>query len=363
MNHKVTFQKFLESTLYLNLKKRKKIILFFLCCLSAILLVLLLFYSMMLPKDTASEAFEEFEVKSGSNAHELAKNMYNKGLIKSPLVFSFYAKIKGYDVKIKSGTYLVGPSMSIDEILQKMVSGNTLIKGEKITIPEGSTLDKISSLFQNHNLISKKDFLNAAKPEYYKEKYDFLKDFPPNATLEGFLFPDTYYLPKNKPAKYYLEILLKRFSDVYFGKGLYTYQKRLGLDTYEVITLASIIEAEAKVEGERPLISAVFHNRLKKGMALQSCATVEYALKEHKEFLSLEDIKVDSPYNTYKYSGLPFGPIGSPGVSSIEAALNPAAVDFLFFVARGDGTHIFSRTFDEHMKNKSLIQKPGNNVP
>ena len=128
------------------------------------------------------------------------------------------------------------------------------------------------------------------------------------------------------------------------------------LTPYQVVTLASIVEAEAKLERERPIIAGVFHNRLKIGMPLQSCATVAYALGEHKEELSLADLEVNSPYNTYKVSDLPPGPIGAPGLSSMLAVANPASVDYLYFVAKGDGSHIFSKTYSEHLKAQTIIE-------
>jgi UPF0755 protein len=352
MNYKIIWQRFIESAIYLYIKSHIKMLVSVLTILGIVFFALSWFHLMLYPKDKASEAFVEFDVKSGSPARELAQNMYKEGLIKNPMVFNLYAKINGYDVRIKSGTYLLSPSMSPGEILKKMISGDVLRKEQKITIPEGITLEKMAAIFQEHNILSKEEFLQAAKPVYFKDKYKFLEGLPPDATLEGFLFPDTYFLPEEKPAHYYIDILLKRFNEMYFGRGYDLQQEKIGLTIYQVVTLASIIEAEAKLAAERPVISSVFHNRLKKGMALQSCATVEYVLKEHKEFLTLKDLEVDSPYNTYKHSGLPPGPIGAPGISSIEAALNPADTDYLYFVSNGDGTHTFNKTYAEHLRNK-----------
>jgi len=356
VNYKTIWQRSIESNIYTYIKNCRKIII---CVLSVFVIAassLLWFQSMLYPKDKTSAVFMEFEVKNGSPAKELAQNMYEEGLIKNPFVFNLYAKMNGYDVKIKSGTYLLGSSMSPDEILKKMIKGDVLRREEKLTIPEGFTLEKIAAIFQDHNLLSKDEFLQAAKSKYFKAKYKCLEDLPPEASLEGFLFPDTYFLPRGKPAGYYIDILLNRFNEIYFEGGYDLLEAKSGLTTCQVITLASIIEAEAKVAGERPVISSVFHNRLEKGMALQSCATVEYVLKEHKEFLTLDDLEVDSPYNTYIYAGLPPGPIGAPGISSIEAALNPADTDFFYFVANGDGTHIFSKTYAEHLRNKDSVR-------
>ena len=148
--------------------------------------------------------------------------------------------------------------------------------------------------------------------------------------------------------------MLDRFENIYFGKvNPILKENKFEYTLYQIITLASIVEAESKLENERPVIAGVFYNRLKKGMPLQSCATIAYVLDEHKEILTLDDLEVDSLYNTYKNNGLPPGPIGSPGLSSIMAAVNPSKVDYLYFVAKGDGSHVFSKTYADHIKAKS----------
>ncbi len=313
---------------------------------------------MLSPKNVVSEAFVNFNVKSGTTTEQLAKKMHQEGLIKNPLAFKIYARLKGFDKKIKSGTYLLSPSMSPREILKKMIAGDAIRDDERVTIPEGSTLEKIADIFEKYRLVARDEFLKAAKADNYKAKFDFIREFPEGATLEGFLFPDTYFFPKGKPAGFYVEKMLKRFEEVYYKQnGFNKKQKKSGFNTYQIITIASIVEAEAKLDQEKPVIAAVFYNRLEKGLPLQSCATVEYALKEHKEVLTLEDLQVDSLYNTYKYTGLPPGPIGSPGATAIAAAVNPADADYLYFVANGDGTHTFSRTYTEHLNAKNRIQR------
>lgn len=351
------WKNFVDGKLYLYIKRCKKTIVFCISIFIAGTFLWLWFQMMLKPIDYTSNAIIEFEVKKGVPARKLAQNMYEIGLIKNPTIFSLYAKLKGYDIRIKSGRYLLGPSMSSDEILNKLIKGEVLRREQKITIPEGYTLEKIAAIFQEHNLLSKDEFLKEAKAINFKNKYKFLEALPEDATLEGFLFPDTYFFSYGESPEYYIDVLLKRFSEVYFGRGYDLLQEKYGFTTLQVVTLASIIEAEAKLGNEKALISSVFHNRLKKKMALQSCATIEYALKEHKTFLNLKDLEIDSPYNTYKYSGLPPGPIGAPGVSSIEAALNPADSDYMYFVSKGDGSHIFSKTYAEHLKNKRNLER------
>ena len=358
MNIKYLHHRLIESSAIKYLRDGKKIVSIVIILLTIVSgITLLWFNSMFYPKNAASKDIIEFEVTRGSTANELAAKMQDLGIIKNQYVFRLNAKFKGKDDKIKTGKYHLSPSMSPEKILDKLVKGGSINEDIKVTIPEGSTLKTIAAIFSEKGLISEEDFFSSMQIDKFKEKYSFLKDFPPNATLEGFLFPDTYFLPPGKNPEFYIDILLKRFEDIYFKQvDSAVKQNKIELSLYQVVTLASIVEAEAKVDSERPIISAVFHNRLKKGMPLQSCATVAYALGEHKEELSLDDLEVDSPYNTYKVNHLPPGPIGAPGLSSMLAVANPAEVDYLYFVAKGDGTHIFSKTYSEHRKAQSIIE-------
>ncbi|WP_066351849.1 endolytic transglycosylase MltG [Fervidicola ferrireducens] len=292
-----------------------------------------------------------FEITRGMTAKTIGESLKKEGLIKNSLIFLIYTKINRLDTKFKSGCYRLNYAMSLPEMVDKFVKGEVALK--KVTIPEGLTLEKIAEVFESNGLAAKEEFLRLAVPSLFEDKYPFLKTLPAGATLEGFLFPDTYYLPEDSPVSLYIDAMIKRFYDVYYRNGEFLEkEKKLGLNTYQVITLASIVEREAKLNSEKPVIAAVFLNRLKKGMPLQSCATVEYVLKEHKEVLTLEDLKIESPYNTYINSGLPPGPISSPGMESIKAVLNPADVDYLYFVANKDGSHTFSKTYEEHLKAK-----------
>lgn len=319
---------------------------------------ILWFNSMLKPVDISNKNYIRYEVKNGSSARQVANEMKEKGLIKNALVFNWYSKYKKYDIKLKSGIYLLSPSMSSEEILKKIAEGKSEIQDKKVTIPEGVRLEQIAQILEENGIVTADTFLKEASVGKFQHKYEFLKEIPAEKSLEGFLFPDTYYLQPGKAPETYIDIFLKRFVQIYFEKNnLHERQKLIGMSTYDVVTLASIIEWEAKLDKERPIVSGVFHNRLNIGMPLQSCATVEYALNEHKEVLTLDDLEVDSPYNTYKHLGLPPGPIGSPGLSSLKAAVNPADVDFLYFVAKGDGTHLFAKTLEEHNINKNIVRK------
>lgn len=343
---------------YFSIKDGKKIIYIFLLLMTFASIMLIWFNIMLSPPNAANEAFVQFEVSSGITAKQLAVQMKDKGIIKDPLAFRLYAKLNGLDVKIKSGNYLLSPSMTLKQILDKLVTGETINNDIKITIPEGSNLETIASIFQKRGLVSKDDFIGSANVNKFKIKYSFLEEFPEDTSLEGFLFPDTYFLPKGKKPEFYIDVLLNMFEKTYFSK-VDKLLKENGIEytPYQIVTIASIIEAEAKLDSERPIIAGVFYNRLRIGKPLESCATIAYIIDEHKEILTFEDLEVDSPYNTYKNIGLPPGPIGSAGLSSLMAAANPAEVDYLYFVAKGDGSHVFSKTYAEHSEAQNSIQK------
>ncbi len=358
MNIKYLYHRFNEGSVFKYIKDRKKTTLIIFILITVTVLTVMWFRSMLRPKNAANETFIEFEVSSGITANQLAVKMQEQGIIKNQFVFRLYAKINGRDVKIKSGKYNLSPSMTPEKILDKLVKGESINDDIKVTIPEGSTLNMIAAILSEKGLIFKEDFFNSLEIERFKEKYFFLNGFPPDASFEGFLFPDTYFLPPGKNADFYIDVLLKRFEDVYYNKvDKILKENKIEHTPYQIVTLASIIEAEAKLESERPIIAGVFYNRLKNGMPLQSCATIEFVLDEHKEVLSLNDLEINSPYNTYKNSGLPPGPIGAPGLSSMLAAANPAKVDYLYFVAKGDGAHVFSKTYSEHINAQNKIQK------
>ncbi|MGB9976369.1 endolytic transglycosylase MltG [Thermovenabulum sp.] len=331
-------------------KKKIVIITFFFTMLLFAVSYLFINYNL---KPVSDEKIQvAFEVEEGQNAKQIAEILKEKNLIKNSLVFYLYAKWKGYDTRIKAGEYILSPSMTSQVILLKLVKGETFL--EKVTIPEGSTINEIARIFEEKRLVKKEEFLKEAISKNYKEKFDFLKPIPDNAPVEGFLYPDTYFFPKNRPATYYIEKLIKRFQEVYYGiPEVKILEEKLNMNTLEVVTLASIIEEEAKIDREKPVISAVFHNRLSKNIPLQSCATIEYILDEHKEKLTIEDLKKDSPYNTYLYKGLPPGPISSPGYKAIIAALKPEKNDYLYFVSNGDGSHTFTSNYQEHLKAKN----------
>ncbi|NPV42475.1 MAG: endolytic transglycosylase MltG [Firmicutes bacterium] len=305
-------------------------------------------FDLLQPLDYNGQTKEKIiEILPGKNTSQIARLLKHEKLIKNEKVLIIYAKIKGLDSKLKAGKYILHPAMSIPEIVKDLSEGNVLNESIRFTIPEGLELKEIAQLLEKKGLVDSKYFIEIAKVENFP--FDFLKGLPGDTTLEGYLFPDTYEVNKDIGEKGIIKIMLKRFENI-FNADFVSRARELRLSVHEVITLASIIEREAKVDDERPLISSVFHNRLKIGKLLQSCATVQYALGERKETLLFKDLEIDSPYNTYKVPGLPPGPISNPGKASIKAALFPAETDYLYFVSNGDGTHTFSRTYGEHLR-------------
>lgn len=292
-------------------------------------------------------------IPNGSSTSKIASILKKNGLIKNEIVFKLVAKQNHVDGSFKAGIYKLNKTMNINKIVDKLVSGDVFIETVRFTIPEGFELRQIIDRLVNNEELN----IDREKFVYLIENGDFdfvfLKDIPKGKNrLEGYLFPDTYEVVKDITEEELIYKMLKRFDEV-FKKEYYNRAEELNMSIQDVIILASIIEREAKLDDERPIISSVFHNRLKKDMLLQSCATVQYVLGERKEKLTYKDLEIDSPYNTYKNLGLPPKPIASPGKASIEAALYPEDTEFLYFVAKRDGSHVFSKSYSEHLKAKN----------
>lgn len=287
-------------------------------------------------------------VPPGASFRWVALQLEEKGIIRDAGKFSLLARIKGVIREIKAGEYEFSTSMPPGEVLDKLTEGR--IKEYTITIPEGYNLRQIGALLASRHLVEKEEFLRLA----YDRK--FIKSLGiEGPSLEGYLFPDTYRFDKLMGAAGIIRKMVNNFKRVY--KEIEEEAERKGLSMREVVTLASIIEKEAKLDVEKPLISAVFHNRLKKGLKLQSDPTVIYGLRSFNGDLKREDLLKPTPYNTYVIRGLPPGPISNPGKASLIAAVRPAPVDYLYFVSRNDGSHYFSNTLMEHNRAVMVYQK------
>jgi len=330
----------------------KKILLILaLAAASGVVIAALAFNALTGPYDKGSKEYEIVDIPQGAYIGKAAGILHENKLIRSELLFRIVAKLEG-DPGIKAGRYKIFRSYSNSEILSMLEEGKVYNDSTAVTIPEGFESYKIAERLEKLGLANEARFMElVGKPEAFESKVDFIKG-ESLSSLEGYLFPDTYFFKKGTSEEEIIETMLKRFEQVY-GQSYKKRQLELGKSLNDVITMASIVEREAKMDSERDMVSAVFYNRLKIGQRLQSCATVQYILKERKQKLSDADLLIESPYNTYKYAGLPPGPIASPGKKSIEAALYPANVDYLYFVAKKDGSHTFSRTYDEHLKAKA----------
>lgn len=320
-----------------------------------LLAVLLVFLTagcaLVAPVDAVDPASTEtvlVEIPQGSGLGTVAELLKGRGLIRSELGFKSQAKAMKAEADLKAGTYELSKAMSAEEIIDKLVAGAVYVERVKVVIPEGYELKQIVQRLEEAGLIEPEAFQEAMETGGYD--YRIVSELPEGpGRMEGFLFPATYQIPKGASEQEIVTMLLGAF-DRQFKSEWYDRAKELDMTVLEVVTLASIVEREAKLDSERPLIAGVFHNRLKIGKQLESCATVQYALGERKTRLYFKDLEVKSPYNTYKHTGLPPGPIASPGTRSIEAVLYPEASDYLFFrtSAKGDGSHDFSKTFQEH---------------
>lgn len=295
------------------------------------------------------------EIPRGASSKDIARLLAEKRLIKSPLAFHLYLHYRGLDKSLQAGEYYLSPSLSPLEIAGALAAGRVALY--RVTIPEGFTLKQIAARLAEAGLVDEERFWAAAANAPFE--YEFLKDGPQGSQrLEGFLFPDTYYFPKGMGEEQIIAAMLRRFREA-FTPAMEARAKELGLSVRQVVTLASLVEREAKLDSERPLIAAVFYNRLRRGLKLESCATIQYLLDKPKPVLLEEDLKIPSPYNTYLNPGLPPGPIASPGLASLKAALYPAPVPYLYFVANPDGSHTFSRTLAEHLQASRAARRAG----
>ncbi len=282
-------------------------------------------------------------IPPGRNARQIGEILARRRLVRSPLSFVFASRMDGLSGKMHAGRYELSPAMPPRQIAAQLALGETA-QGI-VTVPEGYTVRQIARRLAEHHLVDEAQFLALAQTG--GRSFHVRGWTPPDDNLEGYLFPDTYTVPKGASAHDLIQIMLENFARrVATPHGAEADFFPGGLPA--AVTLASLVEREAEVDADRPLIAAVYHNRLKAGMRLQCDATVQYALPQHKARLFYVDLRVDSPYNTYRHAGLPPTPIANPGLASIEAALHPAQANYLYYVAGPGGRHTFSRTLAQH---------------
>ena len=288
----------------------------------------------------AEPAKQVIIVKAGQKFKSLSEILHQKGVINHPAKFRLFSRIKGHDKNIKAGEYVLSPTMTPKIILKIFVIGK--VRLHRITIPEGYNLRQVARVVSRAGFGTQADFLKAATNAdlVHSEGIDA-------QTFEGYLFPDTYYFTKDATPEKIISSMVKRFWSV-FKPEWKNRAKTHGFTIHQVVTLASIIEKEAGVAVERPIISSVFHNRLKRKIRLQSDPTVIYGIKNFNGNITRRDLAKKTPYNTYKIKGLPPGPIANAGTKAIEAALYPAETRLLYFVSKKDNTHQFSTNIKDH---------------
>lgn len=290
----------------------------------------------------------EITIPPGMTAHDIGALLEEKGLIRSATIFAWTARLHGQSQDLEAGIYLLNGTLTTPEILRELLKAPLQLR--RVTIPEGLASPQIGLLLQQNGLADSARFVALVHDRDFTRKLGI--DAP---SLEGYLFPQTYLFNRTSTEEEIIRRMVEEFDKVFTGP-LYARLDSLKLTRHQALTLASIVEREAVAPQERALIAGVFLARLERDMLLESCPTVEYALGYHKEHLEAADLEIDSPYNTYLYPGLPPGPIANPGRASIQATLFPAKTDYLYFVARGDGTHVFSRTNEQHEAAKRVIR-------
>jgi UPF0755 protein len=303
------------------------------------------------------------EVTQGESPSAIASSLERAGVIRSAAHFGVLAGLMGVESNLRAGEYELTRGMPTTVVIDRLRE-NLTVPQFVLTIPEGWRWEQVGEHLERKGIASAVDFEAALKATDYNAP--FLVQRPAGASLEGYLFPDTYFFSVDATAHDIVARLLTTFN-VRFPPELQAMAANQGLNLHQAVTLASIVEREAQVPSERPVIASVYLNRIKDGMLLQADPTTQYAIAADpasvKEFgwwkrdLTVDDLKINSPYNTYVSTGLPPGPIASPGLASLEAVVRPAGTDFLFFVAKPDGSHAFARTLDEHNRNVQQYQQ------
>jgi len=306
------------------------------------------------PFDGAAGRTVLIEVPRGATAGEVAQALAAEGVIRDPRMLQWWLRATGRAGQVQAGNYEFSGASSIREVAEVLLRGRVILRA--VTTPEGSTRWQVAEAVAAAGFGTYDEALEATT------RAELIADLDPQAVdLEGYLFPDTYMAPERAAAADVIEMMVERFRRAWTASRQALAVGR-GMSAREVVTLASLVETEAAVAHERPLVAAVYQNRLERGMLLQCDPTLLYALVldgRTDRNIRRADFEHDSPYNTYRFRGLPPGPIANPGEASLEAALRPAAVDYLYFVARNDGSHAFSRTLREHNAMVNRYQRGG----
>lgn len=328
----------------------KKSLIIFLTSVSVLCLFLFVEVYLFLNTVPSSEKTEQvIEIPQGTPFRTIAKQLKLKGIITNEIKFYIMARLKGNLIRIKAGEYMLYTNMKPAEVLETLVSGRTLLY--RVTIPEGYNLYQVADVVSSLMLTTKEEFVHKAMDPMFLEQLQIR-----GSSVEGYLYPETYFFSKPVTADIIIKTIVQKFWENFSDDTRFRAEK-LGMSVPQVVIFASVIEKETGVGEERRLISAVFHNRLKIGMKLQSDPTVIYGIKNFSGNLTKKNLLTPTPYNTYAYLGLPVGPIANAGKAAIEAAVNPAPVDYLYFVSKNDGTHFFSSNYRDHINAVNRYQR------
>lgn len=335
----------------MKLLLRIVIILFILACLACA--GGYMYFKSLFEPVSVEPFYHNIKIAQGSSVSEIGRALEERGVIRSSFAFWFYVKMNDFGSRLKAGDYVFSADQNIEQIVKKLTAGET--QNISLTVPEGFSLADLRSRLKKYNIMDEKQFDEAANDPALLKIVPYELD-----TVEGILFPDTYVFNKSAKPSEILKMMVREFKNKLPADAADSL-KKLGRPFKEVLIMASLVEKEARRDEDRAKIASVFYNRLARQMKLESCATVQYILGENRKArLLYSDLQVDSPFNTYKNKGLPPAPICSPSKKSLMAALNPENTDYLFFVAKPDGYHIFSKNFVDHNKSKQASKKMGN---
>ncbi|RKD23945.1 hypothetical protein BEP19_05850 [Ammoniphilus oxalaticus] len=298
------------------------------------------------------------DIPQGSSSSQIASLLEEHHIIKNKQSFIVYLRQTGKGRQLQAGKYQFQPGESVDRVIDQLASGQVYVDSIDVTIPEGWTVKQIAGLLAEKGLVDEKKFLNEVNKGSFS--YPFVKDIPKSLPyrLEGYLFPKTYQFQKELSEHEIIDRMLAQFDKEYNPAWSEQLNKH-NFTIHEMVTLASIVEREVAVAKERPIVAGVYFNRIQQDIMLQADATVQYGLGEQKDRLTYKDLELDHPYNTYKHKGLPPGPIAAPGISALEAVVNPTSHEFLFYVTKKDGSgeHFFSKTYQEHLRNIAVSKQ------
>jgi len=355
---------------------------YFLILLTVIFLICFsLWYCIYVPKDSNFSEQRDFLIENGQSVEEISYNLEEQGFVRYGVFFRMYLLLQDRAGEIKAGRYELSPRMNIPEIAEKIISGNVLKK--TITIIEGWNLRSVGWYFENQGMFMAEEFFEIAGfpqtdyssakdlplPMDFSQGFDFLKDKPKDVGLEGYLFPDTYYISEPCTTlgtgqaidnKQEIESIIRKML-TNFGEKLNSELRQeiaaQGKTIFEIITTASLIEREVRTIEDKKTVAGVLYNRLEIGMPLQVDATIAYILGKESEKIFLEELKIDSRFNTYKYKGLPLGPISNPGLESILAAIYPEENEYFYYLSTPAGETIFNKTLSGHNRDKAKYLK------